>query len=72
MHTNAEGVAFHSPGSRVFERTLGNMRQMIEYTPEGYYVRSTTNWNSQLAFQDEFRRLCKKYGIVIDERYIWN
>ena len=23
-------------------------------------------------YQDEFRRLCKKYGVTIDERYVWN
>jgi hypothetical protein len=24
------------------------------------------------SFQDEFRRLCKKYGVAIDERYVWD
>ncbi|MGH7596821.1 MAG: IS200/IS605 family transposase [bacterium] len=24
------------------------------------------------SFQDEFRRLCKKYGVEIDERYVWD
>jgi len=24
------------------------------------------------SFQDEFRRLCKKYGAAIDERYVWD
>lgn len=24
------------------------------------------------SFQDEFRRLCKKYGVEIDERHVWD
>jgi REP element-mobilizing transposase RayT len=24
------------------------------------------------TFQDEFRRLCRKYGVEIDERYVWD
>ena len=26
----------------------------------------------QESFQDEFRRLCRKYGVEIDERYVWD
>lgn len=24
------------------------------------------------SFQDEFRRICEKYGVDIDERYVWD
>jgi len=24
------------------------------------------------TFQDEFRRVCRKYGVEIDERYVWD
>ena len=24
------------------------------------------------SFQDEYRRLCKHYGVAIDERYVWD
>jgi REP element-mobilizing transposase RayT len=24
------------------------------------------------SFQDEFRRICRKYGVPIDERYVWD
>ena len=24
------------------------------------------------SFKDEFRRLCKRYGLEIDERYVWD
>jgi len=24
------------------------------------------------TFQEEFRRLCRKYGVQIDERYVWD
>jgi hypothetical protein len=25
-----------------------------------------------VTFQEEFRRICKKYGVAIDERCIWD
>jgi putative transposase len=36
------------------------------------YIRNQEDHHRQETFQDEFRRLCRKYGIEIDERYAWD
>jgi REP element-mobilizing transposase RayT len=36
------------------------------------YIRNQEEHDRQESFQDEFRRLCQKYGIEIDERYVWD
>ncbi len=36
------------------------------------YIADQEEHHGQESFQDEFRRLCKKYGLEIDERYVWD
>jgi putative transposase len=36
------------------------------------YIDSQEEHHRRETFQDEFRRLCKKYGVDIDERYVWD
>ena len=36
------------------------------------YVRTQEEHHRRVSFQDEFRLLCKKYGVEIDERYAWD
>jgi putative transposase len=36
------------------------------------YVASQEEHHRRETFQDEFRRLCRKYGVPIDERYVWD
>lgn len=36
------------------------------------YIRSQEEHHHTESFQDEFRRLCAKYGVEIDERYVWD
>lgn len=36
------------------------------------YIENQVEHHRRATFQDEFRRLCKKYGVVIDERYVWD
>ena len=36
------------------------------------YIANQEDHHRQVSFQDEFRRLCKKYGLQIDERYVWD
>jgi putative transposase len=36
------------------------------------YIANQAEHHRRETFQDEFRRLCKKYGIEIDERYVWD
>jgi REP element-mobilizing transposase RayT len=40
--------------------------------PLSEYIISQEQHHRRETFQDEFRRLCKKYGIEIDERYVWD
>jgi putative transposase len=36
------------------------------------YIDNQEEHHRRETFQDEFRRLCKKYGVEIDERYVWD
>ena len=36
------------------------------------YIRNQEEHHRKVSFQDEFRRLCGKYNIEIDERYVWD
>lgn len=35
------------------------------------YIANQVEHHRQETFQDEFRRICQKYGVEIDERYAW-
>jgi REP element-mobilizing transposase RayT len=37
-----------------------------------HYIANQVEHHKSETFQDEFRRLCRKYGIEIDERYVWD
>lgn len=36
------------------------------------YIRDQEQHHAQRSFQDEYRQLCAKHGIEIDERYVWD
>lgn len=36
------------------------------------YVAAQEKHHSKISFQDEFRALCKKHQLEIDERYVWD
>ena len=36
------------------------------------YIRTQEEHHKRMSYQDEFRLLCKKHGIEIDERYVWD
>lgn len=36
------------------------------------YIRDQEDHDRKVSYQDEFRRLCRKYGVVLDERYAWD
>lgn len=36
------------------------------------YIQNQEKHHRKESFQDEFRRLCKKYGAPLDERYAWD
>lgn len=36
------------------------------------YIRDQSEHHRRESFQDELRRLCRKYGVQFDERYVWD
>ncbi len=36
------------------------------------YIANQEEHHRSVTFQDEFRRLCQKYGVTLDERYTWD
>ena len=42
---------------------LGNLRG---------YLANQREHHRRLTYQDEFRNICRRYGVDIDERYVWD
>jgi REP element-mobilizing transposase RayT len=40
--------------------------------PVKKYIANQEEHHRSVEFQDEFRRLCQKYDVEIDERYVWD
>jgi len=36
------------------------------------YIADQERHHKKMSFQDEFRAICKRHGIDIDERYVWD
>lgn len=36
------------------------------------YIREQAEHHAKVSFQDEFRLMCERHGIEIDERYAWD
>ena len=36
------------------------------------YIATQREHHRRVTYQDEFRRICEKYGVAIDERYVWD
>jgi len=36
------------------------------------YIAKQEEHHRKISFQDEFRALCEKHGVAIDERYVWD
>ena len=53
-------------GYGAFSVSPSHIEALIEY------IANQIEHHHRETFQDEFRRLCKKYGIEIDERYVWD
>ncbi len=65
-----QGNALHDfywqAGYGAFSISPGHVDGLIEY------IDKQEDHHRHEMFQDEYRRLCKKYGVEIDERYIWD
>lgn len=65
----------HAPDQRDFYWQAG----YGTFSISPHHVEAVTNYilnqeahHRTISFQDEFRQLCRKYGIDIDERYVWD
>jgi putative transposase len=36
------------------------------------YIENQREHHQQMSFQDEFRELCRRHGLALDERYAWD
>ena len=36
------------------------------------YIEDQQQHHQKMSFQDEFRRICERHGIAIDEHYVWD
>ena len=53
-------------GYGAFSISPSHVRALIRY------IANQQEHHKTETFQDEFRRLCNKYGLEIDERYVWD
>ncbi len=53
-------------GYGAFSVSQSNLSRVVEY------VESQVEHHQRQSFQDEFRELCAKHEIEIDERYVWD
>jgi REP element-mobilizing transposase RayT len=65
-----KGARYHDfywqAGYGVFSVSESNVEQVLRY------IESQEEHHRRLSYQDEFRALCAKHGLVIDERYVWD
>jgi REP element-mobilizing transposase RayT len=50
----------------VFSVSQSNVKQVRAY------IATQEEHHREVSFQDEFRVLCKRHGVEIDERYVWD
>jgi REP element-mobilizing transposase RayT len=58
---------FHwQSGYGIFSVSESNVEQVKQY------IARQDDHHRQMSFQEEFRLLCERHGIKIDERYVWD
>ncbi len=60
------GNFYWQTGYGAFSVSPGHVDALIQY------IANQAEHHRKESFQDEFRRLCAKYGLEIDERYVWD
>jgi REP element-mobilizing transposase RayT len=53
-------------GYGIFSVSLSNIEAVKAY------IANQEEHHRRMTFQDEFRELCRRHGIEIDERYVWD
>jgi len=65
----------HEGGSSVFAWQSGYGAFSVSHSLLGVvddYIRDQIEHHAKMSFQDEYRRICEKHNIEIDERYVWD
>ena len=53
-------------GYGIFSVSESNVREVTQY------IAHQKEHHRQMSYQEEFRSLCRKHGIPLDERYAWD
>ncbi len=53
-------------GYGIFSVSVSNVDQVKRY------IANQEEHHKRMSFQDEFREICNRHGIEIDERYVWD
>ena len=53
-------------GYGIFSVSSSNIEQVKRY------IANQEEHHKRMSFQDEFRELCRRHGIELDERYVWD
>lgn len=53
-------------GYGAFSVSESNIPQVVNY------IRNQEEHHQHMSFQDEFRKICNRHGIELDERYAWD
>jgi REP element-mobilizing transposase RayT len=62
-------------GSSLFSWQAGYGAFSVSYSKRDdvdAYICRQSEHHAKLSFQDEFRKICERHGIEIDERYVWD
>jgi REP element-mobilizing transposase RayT len=65
----------HKDGSSFFARHSGYGAFSVSHSLMSTVdtsIRNQVEHRAKLSFQDEYRRICEKHNIEIDERYVWD
>ena len=62
MHNDFQWQA----GYGIFSVSQSNVKQVKRY------IANQAEHHKRISFQDEFRELCRRHGLDIDERYVWD
>ena len=65
----------HEDGSSIFAWQSGYGAFSVSHSlmsTVDQYIRNQIEHHTKISFQDEYRRICAKHDIEIDERYVWD
>ena len=57
---------YWQPGYGAFSVSESNVEEVKRY------IANQEEHHRTVTFQEEFRKLCERHGVLIDERYVWD